>query len=73
MTRFMPLLPLAGLLLGFFLPGVFFHMRPWTSWLIGLMTFSGALRLRVAEFGGVIRNPLPILIFFVFARILMPL
>ena len=73
MTRFMPLIPLIGLLFGFFLPGFFIQLRPLTPWLIGLMTFSGALRLRVAEFGGVIKRPLPLLVFFVFARIIMPL
>ena len=72
-SRIMPLLPPLGLILGFFLPGVFIHLHPVVPWFLGLVTFSGAMGLRVSEFGDTIRNPLPMIIFFVFVRLIMPL
>jgi predicted Na+-dependent transporter len=71
--RLMPVLTPLGVVLGFLLPGVFIHLRPFVPFLFGLMTLSGALKLRVAEFGNTIRSPLPILAFFVCSHILMPL
>jgi len=68
----MPVLTPLGVVLGFFLPGVFIQLRPFVPWFFGVLTLSGALKLRVAEFGGTLRNPLPILACFVSAHILMP-
>ena len=73
MERLMPLLTPLGIVLGFSLPGVFIHLRPFVPWLFGLMTLAGALRLRVAEFGGTLRSPVPLLAFFVSTHVLMPL
>ena len=73
LSRFMPLLPLVGLSLGFFFPDVLIHVRSWTPWLISLMIVSGALRLRIAEFGSAMSNPFSILFFLVFTRMFMPL
>ena len=73
MSRMMPLLPLAGLVIGFFLPDVFIHLRPWTPWFLSMITFSGVLKLRVTELGGVLRKPIPIFCFFILSRILTPL
>jgi tagaturonate reductase len=73
MERLMPFLPPLGIVLGYFLPDVFMHLRPLIPWLFGLITLSGALRLRAAEFGSTIRSPLPILVFFISAHVLMPL
>jgi predicted Na+-dependent transporter len=73
MERFMPFLPPLGIVLGYFLSGVFIHLRPLVPWLFGLITLTGALRLRAAEFGSTIRSPLPILAFFIVAHALMPL
>ena len=61
-----------GVVLGFTLPGVFIHLRPFVPWLFAVMTFSGALKLRAREFGETIRSPVPIILFFLTARILMP-
>jgi tagaturonate reductase len=41
-------------------------------WLFGVMTFSGALKLRAAELGASMTRPYPILLFFVTAHVLMP-
>jgi predicted Na+-dependent transporter len=71
--RSLPVLTPLGVVLGCLLPGVFIHFRPFVPWLFGLMTLSGALRLRVTEFGSTIRSPLPILAFLVSTHILMPL
>jgi len=73
LNRLMPVVTPLGVVLGFTLPGVFIHLRPFVPWLFGLFTLAGAMKLRVAEFGSAIRAPLPILAFFVSAHILMPL
>jgi len=73
LNRLMPVLTPFGILLGFFLPGIFIHLRPFVPWLFGFFTLAGALRLRVVEFGSTIRSPLPILGFFISAHVAMPL
>ena len=73
LERLMPVLTPMGILLGFLLPGIFIHLRPFVPWLFGLMTLAGALRLRVSELGGAIRSPIPIAAFFVSTHLLMPL
>ena len=72
LERLMPVLTPLGIALGFLLPGVFIHLRPFVPWLFGLMTLSGALKLRVTEFGNTIRRPVPILAFFISTHVLMP-
>jgi len=69
----MPVLTPTGVLLGFLLPGIFIHLRPFVPWLFGIITLSGSLRLRVSEFGNTMHSPLSIVMFFVSAHILMPL
>ena len=69
----MPALFPFGVSLGFALPGVFAGLRPAVPLLFAAMTLSGALRLKVGEFGSAVRSPLPILFFMVAARALMPL
>jgi predicted Na+-dependent transporter len=73
LEQLMPVLTPLGIALGFFLPGVFIHLRPFVPWLFGLMTLSGALNLRVNELGSTIRSPVPILVFFVSTHVIMPL
>ncbi|MDR2478905.1 MAG: bile acid:sodium symporter family protein [Treponema sp.] len=73
LERLMPVLTPLGIVLGFSLPGVFIHLRPLVPWLFGTMTLSGALKLQAAEFGRTLRNPLPVLLFFVSVHIIMPL
>jgi predicted Na+-dependent transporter len=73
LERLMPVLTPLGIALGFTLPGVFIHLRPFVPWLFGAMTLSGSLKLRAGEFGRTLRSPLPILLFFVSARICAPL
>jgi len=69
----MPLVAPSGVVLGFLLPGVFIHLRPFVPWLFGFFTLAGAMRLRVAEFGSTIRAPVPIITLFISAHVLMPL
>ena len=71
--QLMPALVPVGIALGFLMPDVFIHLRPLVPWLFGLLTLAGALRLRIAEFGGTIREPLPIFAFLVSSHIIMPL
>ena len=73
LEQLMPLLTPLGIVLGFFLPFVFIHLRPLVPWLFGLLTLAGALRLRIAEFGNTISKPLPVLAFFLSSHVIMPL
>ena len=72
LERMLPVTTPLGVILGLFLPSVFIHLRPFVPWLFGIMTFSGALKLRAAELGAAVRSPAPILLFFAVAHILMP-
>jgi tagaturonate reductase len=73
LNRLMPIVAPLGVVLGYLLPNVFIHLRPFVPWLFGLITLAGAMRLRVSEFGSTIQSPLPILAFFVSAHVIMPL
>jgi tagaturonate reductase len=73
LERAMPLLTPSSIVLGFAFSGFFIHLRPFVSWLFGIMTFSGALKLRAVEFGVTIRSPKPIFFFFAASHIVMPL
>jgi len=72
MEHLIPVTTPLAIVLGILLPSVFIHMRPYVPWLFGVMTFSGALKLRAAEFGETIRRPSPILLYFVSSHLLMP-
>jgi tagaturonate reductase len=72
MEKFMPVLTPLGIVLGFLLPGVFIHLRPFVPFIFAVMTLSGALKLRVRDLGMAIAAPLPIILFFIFAHVLMP-
>ena len=73
LERLMPVLTPTGILLGFLLPGIFIHLRSFVPWLFGLITLTGAMRLRVSEFGSTLYSPLPIIAFFISTHVLMPL
>jgi len=73
LERFLPVTTPLGIVFGLLLPSVFIHLRPFVPWLFGIMTFSGALKLRARELGAAVRSPSPILLFFASAHILMPL
>ena len=72
MDRFLPAIIPFGVVLGYLMPGVFIHLRPFVPLIFGMMTLSGALKLKAAEFGRTIRSPLPILAFFFSSHVLMP-
>ena len=72
-SRFMPVLPLFGLVIGYFLPEFMIQFRHWTPYCLALITLASALRLQIKEFGSAMRSPFPILVFFSIVRILMPL
>jgi predicted Na+-dependent transporter len=69
----MPVLTPLGVALGFLLPQVFIPLQPYIPWIFGVMTLSGALKLKAREFSLALRNPLPILLAFFASHILMPL
>ena len=73
LERVFPLLVSLGVVLGVLLPEVFAGLRPFVPWLFGTVTLVGALKLRVRELGRTLASPLPILLFFFIARIVMPL
>jgi len=73
MGRFIPITTPLAVALGFFFPFVFINMRPFVPLMFGLMTFSGALKLKVTELGNAVKSPLPIVLFFLVSHVLMPL
>ena len=73
MEKLLPLITPLGVVMGFFLPRVFIHLQPYVVLIFSLITFSGALKLRIVEFGRTIRSPLPIVLAFVSSHVLMPL
>jgi len=72
LNRLIPVTTPLAVALGLFLPGVFINLRPFVIVLFGFMTFSGALKLTARELGAAVKNPVPILLFFVSSHILMP-
>jgi len=69
----MPILTPSSVLLGFLFSSTLVQLKPFVPWFFALMTLSGSLKLRVRDLGTVVRNPLPVLGFFVSAHVLMPL
>jgi len=72
LERLIPVTTPFSIVIGFLLPFVFSALKPYVMLLFGIMTFSGALKLRAAELGKSVRNPAPILLFFASAHVLMP-
>ncbi|MCL1954521.1 MAG: hypothetical protein FWF61_01135 [Brevinematales bacterium] len=72
LERLIPITTPMAIVIGFLLSSFFIHLRPFVPTLFGIMTFSGALKLRPAQLGTVLRNPSPILLFFFAAHIIMP-
>ncbi|MDR1307731.1 MAG: bile acid:sodium symporter [Treponema sp.] len=73
LEKSMPILTPAGVALGFLLPGIFSALRPFVPWLFAVMTLSGAINLKVREFGLALRDPLPIVLVFAASHVVMPL
>jgi predicted Na+-dependent transporter len=73
LERLMPIITPLGLLAGFLFPRVFIKLRPLVPLLFGIMTLSGALKLKLREFGETIKRPLSIGLFFLSSHILTPL
>jgi len=72
LERLIPITTPLSIVIGFLLSNFFIHLRPFVTTLFGIMTFSGALKLRPAELGTALRSPSPILLFFFTAHIIMP-
>jgi predicted Na+-dependent transporter len=73
LERMMPLLTPLGVTLGIVFSSFFLALRPLIPWLFGTMTLSGALRLKVRDLALAVSSPLPIVLFFLSAHVLMPL
>ena len=71
--RLIPVTTPMGIALGFFFPQIFIHLRPYVLWLFGMMTFSGALKLRASELADTVRKPAPVFLFFAASHVIMPL
>ena len=71
--RLIPITTPMGIALGFFFPHIFIKLRPYVPWLFGMMTFSGALKLRAFELTDAVRKPVPIFLFFAASHVIMPL
>ena len=72
LERFMPLLAPTGVVLGVLLPVFFIEFRPYITLIFGVITFTGALKLKVRELALAVRNPLPIIFFLLSAHVIMP-
>jgi predicted Na+-dependent transporter len=72
LERFMPILTPFGVVLGMLFPAFFIKLRPFVPWIFGIMTLSGALKLKVRDLGQTARHPLPIVLFLLTARIITP-
>jgi predicted Na+-dependent transporter len=70
--RLLPLLIPCGVLAGILLPRFFILLRPFIPWLFGVMTLSGAIKLRARELGRAATDPVPVLLFFLFTHVIMP-
>ncbi|MDR1248879.1 MAG: bile acid:sodium symporter family protein [Treponema sp.] len=73
LERMMPLLTPLGVGLGIVFSSFFLTLRPLIPWFFGAMTLSGALKLKVRELVLTASRPLPIVLFFLSAHVLMPL
>jgi len=73
LDRSIPFLTPIGVALGILLPYIFINLRPHVPWLFGSMTLAGALKLRARDIGKAVSTPIPLLVFFFTARIVMPL
>ena len=73
LERFMPILAPFGIALGVLFPQVLINLRPFVLLLFGVMTFTGALKLKSRDLVQVIKNPLPIILFFFTVHFVMPL
>ncbi|MFP3090080.1 bile acid:sodium symporter family protein [Treponema sp. TIM-1] len=72
LNRLMPLLIPCGVLAGILFSRVFILLRPLVPWLFGVMTLSGAIKLRARDLGRAVTDPKPVLLFFLFTHGLMP-
>jgi len=72
LERLIPVTTPLAIAMGFLLPYFFINFRPFIMYLFGIMTFSGALKLKASELGAAVRSPVPILLFFITAHIVMP-
>ena len=73
LSRFMPLVPISGLVLGVSFPDTFRVIAPYGPWLFGTMTLSGALKLKASDIGKAASSPLNFVLYFAVCRILLPL
>ena len=70
--KIMPVFSISGVVLGFLLPGVFINYTFLVPWLVAFMTLTGALKLSARDIGKAASTPVPILLFFLGSRIIMP-
>ncbi|MCL2209339.1 MAG: hypothetical protein FWC19_03780 [Treponema sp.] len=72
LDRLIPVTTPCSIALGFLLPAFFINLRPFIPWLFGIMTFSGALKLKASELKDAVRSPYPIFLFFAASHVIMP-
>jgi len=68
----MPLMTPLGVALGMLLSYRLNPLRPLVPWLFGIMTFSGAVKLRAREIALTAKEPVPVLLFFICTHAVMP-
>ena len=70
--RFMPVLTPTGVIIGLLFASVFISLKPWVTWLFAFLTLVNGMGVSVRDFGKVIREPKPILIFILLSYIAIP-
>ncbi|MDR1108343.1 MAG: hypothetical protein LBL19_04840 [Spirochaetaceae bacterium] len=70
--RLMPFLIPSGVVAGLVFSQVFILLRPFIPWLFGVMTLSGAIKLRARDLGRAATDPKPVLLFFLFTHGFIP-
>jgi predicted Na+-dependent transporter len=72
LERAMPVITPAGLVVGVLFPSTLIKLRPYIAVIFGIMTFSGAVKLTVRDLGKAVSRPLPLVMFFLTSRLIMP-
>lgn len=72
LEKAMPVLTPTGLVIGFLLGPKLAGLTPLVTVLFAFITFTGALGMNTKDFVAVVKNPLPLAVFFVSSHIVIP-
>jgi len=73
LDRKMAFLIPTGVVLGLVFPAIFIKIRPLVPLLFGILTFTGAMKLKARDLLLAVKNPVPVILFLITAHCIMPL